>query len=380
ATKAKSSEENQRLAERLRLTADTEMELRRELQISHQGHLDLQERVAELTGQLERAEAAYSEAAREVGSMSLRLNDLEFKNDSGPEDLLRQELTIAKERCNDLDAHLKECTWMRDYALQQAEEARLQVQKAEEARALQAESPKAARPPEAAAAGQAASEETEMALTSAREEVAAMREQLEKLIAQHSADFQQQADLFREEMSYLKRKNDEKDRRLEILTCERNALRFDSNEASLGGGSKPSRERPSGGTRDATLGDKAKEHLVDLEELSMKEVLSAPGQGSAAGTLKAFLADGDVILRRFSKLLFQSPMTRRIFYGYILLMHIWIWVVLHRAAEVHAAHAAHTPLTAAKGVQNNLSLAAQLQLIATTLAPLADASKAEILT
>ena len=32
------------------------------------------------------------------------------------------------------------------------------------------------------------------------------------------------------------------------------------------------------------------------------------------------------------------------FQGYVLLLHIWIWVVLHRAAAVHSAHTIAKPV------------------------------------
>lgn len=33
-----------------------------------------------------------------------------------------------------------------------------------------------------------------------------------------------------------------------------------------------------------------------------------------------------------------------VFQGYVLLLHIWIWVVLHRAAAVHSAHTIAKPI------------------------------------
>ncbi|CAE7217961.1 unnamed protein product [Symbiodinium sp. CCMP2592] len=323
AYKARTEEEMSRLGERLRAAADGEMQLRQELQQSEQSRLELQERVVELSGQLEHAQQAYSEAAREVGAMSLRLNELEFtqRDDSHSEDVLRHELSSAKERLSEMDDRLKECTWMRDHALKQAEEARAKLQSMEEAQAQAQQS-------EEAGSGQ----EARAALHTAQGEVEALQQQLQKFLEQHKTELQEQAEISREEIEYLKRKNDEKDKRLEILTCERNALRYaEGAEVS----SRPGRVAPKTET--------SEKPLVDLEDgLSLKEVLSKePGAG---GAVKAFFADGDIVLKRFSKLLFASPTTRRIFYGYVLLLHIWIWVVLHRAAAVHSAHTISKPI------------------------------------
>merc|ERR1719272_2036785 len=57
-----------------------------------------------------------------------------------------------------------------------------------------------------------------------------LKDQLKDLERQHSEGLHKQAQTFRDEAEYLKRKNDEKDRRLEVLICERNTLRFESAE------------------------------------------------------------------------------------------------------------------------------------------------------
>lgn len=302
--------------------------------------------------------------------MSLRLNELEFtqRDDSHSEDVLRHELSSAKERLSEMDDRLKECTWMRDHALKQAEEARAKLQSMEEAQAQAQQSQQEASPigvlcrfatktkiiffwcrPAAARLSMGAvgrswkirfapitaivcRQEAWAALQSAQGEVEALQQQLQKFVEQHKTELQEQAEISREEIEYLKRKNDEKDKRLEILTCERNALRYaEGTEAS----SRPGRVAPKT--------EASEKPLVDLEDgLSLKEVLSKePGAG---GAVKACFADGDLVLKRFSKLLFASPTTRRIFYGYVLLLHIWIWVVLHRAAAVHSAHTISKPI------------------------------------
>ncbi|CAE7240587.1 unnamed protein product, partial [Symbiodinium sp. CCMP2456] len=312
AYKARTEEEMSRLGERLRAAADSELQLRQELQQSEQSRQELQERAVELSGQLEHAQQAYSEAAREVGAMSLRLNELEFT---------QRDDSHSEERLSEMDDRLKECTWMRDHALKQAEEARAKLQSLEEAQSQAQHS-------EEAGSGQ----EARAALQTAQGEVEALQQQLQKFVEQHKTELQEQAEISREEIEYLKRKNDEKDKRLEILTCERNALRYaEGTEAS----SRPGRVAPKT--------EASEKPLVDLEDgLSLKEVLSKePGAG---GAVKAFFADGDLVLKRFSKLLFASPTTRRIFYGYVLLLHIWIWVVLHRAAAVHSAHTISKPI------------------------------------
>eukprot|EP00439_Symbiodinium_sp_Y106_P083046 s803_g22.t2 len=311
AYKARTEEEMSRLGERLRAAADGELQLRQELQQSEQSRLELQERVVELSGQLEHAQQAYSEAAREVGAMSLRLN----------EHLGR----------------LHPCTWMRDHALKQAEEARAKLQSMEEAQAQAQQSEEASRilaaspsdclflrKHEARAAlhtaqGEALHGRVGVILALVWRGFRFRQQQLQKFVEQHKTELQEQAEISREEIEYLKRKND-------ILTCERNALRYaEGAEVS----SRPGRVAPKT--------EASEKPLVDLEDgLSLKEVLSKePGAG---GAVKAFFADGDLVLKRFSKLLFASPTTRRIFYGYVLLLHIWIWVVLHRAAAVHSAH------------------------------------------
>ncbi|CAE7745481.1 unnamed protein product, partial [Symbiodinium pilosum] len=102
------------------------------------------------------------------------------------------------------------------------------------------------------------------------------QQQLQKFVEQHKKELQEQAEISREEIDYLKRKNDEKEKRLEILTCERNALRYESAEATS---SKPGRVAPKT--------EASEKQLVDLEDgLSLKEVLSGKEPG-AGGAVKA---------------------------------------------------------------------------------------------
>ncbi|CAK9071448.1 unnamed protein product [Durusdinium trenchii] len=264
AYKARAEDEMGRLNERLRATAESELRVRHELQSSEHARQELQERVVELSGQLEHAQQAYSEAAREVGQMSLRLNELEFgqRADGHSEDLLRGELSATKERLQTLEERHKECVWMRDHALQQAEEVRGKLQAAEE----QQEMLRA----QMAEQGQSlhAAPEVNEALDLAQQEVAALQQQMQRLAEQHQTELQQQAAMSTEEIDYLKRKNEEKEKRLEILTCERNALRYEQ-EADGGSKTKVSPARPSARDEDK---------LVDLEDgLSLKELSREQG-------------------------------------------------------------------------------------------------------
>ncbi|CAE7498346.1 unnamed protein product [Symbiodinium natans] len=346
AYKARAEDEMSRLGERIRAAADGEMQLRHELQQSEHCRQELQERVVELSGQLEHAQQAYSCLIGTVGAMSLRLNELEFsqRDDSHSEafftlfpfsvgvaiechsfqDVLRHELSSVKERLSE-SVHMDEgpCS-------QTGRGGESQAAVDGGGQAFWQFVEVLSESPDAEAADR--SQETEAATQKAQQEVRGRQQQLQKFVEQHKTELQEQAEISREEIDYLKRKNDEKDKRLEILTCERNALRYESTEAS-------SRQKG----RVAPKSDAPDKQLVDLEDgLSLKEVLSKePGAG---GAVKAFFADGDVVLKRFSKLLFASPTTRRIFYGYVLLLHIWIWVVLHRAAAVHSAHTIAKPI------------------------------------
>ncbi|CAE7760662.1 unnamed protein product, partial [Symbiodinium necroappetens] len=298
AYKARTEEEMSRLGERLRAAADSELQLRQELQQSEQSRQELQERVVELSGRYscEPSERPFTlwigEAAREVGAMSLRLNELEFtqRDDSHSEDVLRHELSSAKERLSEMDDRLKECTWMRDHALKQAEEARAKLQSMEEAHEASGggRERRAARPAKRQAQAEAQQSQKEaidggcwqimedplcshhgrrMPPGSLALEWCDFRfrqQQLQKFVEQHKTELQEQAEISREEIEYLKRKNDEKDKRLEILTCERNALRYaEGTEAS----SRPGRVAPKT--------EASEKPLVDLEDgLSLKEVLS----------------------------------------------------------------------------------------------------------
>eukprot|EP00913_Durusdinium_trenchii_P035463 g33188.t1 len=270
AYKARAEDEMGRLNERLRATAESELRVRHELQSSEHARQELQERVVELSGQLEHAQQAYSEAAREVGQMSLRLNELEFgqRADGHSEDLLRGELSATKERLQTLEERHKECVWMRDHALQQAEEVRGKLQAAEE-RSAETEQQEMLRA-QMAEQGQSlhAAPEVNEALDLAQQEVAALQQQMQRLAEQHQTELQQQAAMSTEEIDYLKRKNEEKEKRLEILTCERNALRYEQ-EADGGSKTKVSPARPSARDEDK---------LVDLEDgLSLKELSREQG-------------------------------------------------------------------------------------------------------
>ncbi|CAJ1360215.1 unnamed protein product, partial [Effrenium voratum] len=309
AYKARAEEELGRVNERLRASGDSELRLRQELQSSEHSRQELQERVVELSGQLEHAQQAYSEAAREVGTMSLRLNELEFSQraDSHSEDLLRQELSSARERLAALEERHKECVWMRDHALQQAEEAVVVLRNEQLTRVILFGHPDSSNTglpwnflplgfirPELPLNGAS----TSFVRVTSWYGHAFTQQQLQKILEQHQEELQQQAtragvEMFflsekpvaisKEEIDYLKRKNDEKDKRLEILTCERNALRYESSEASV----KPSKVAPVSIEAD-------KEKLVDLEDGTRMD-----REGS--GAVKAFCLDGDLVLKRFSK-------------------------------------------------------------------------------
>merc|ERR1712019_201392 len=142
------------------------------------------------------------------------------------------------------ERQLSECTWMRDYALQQADEARAHLQ---------------AQCSELKATSIAADSNEEVArddMVCARREAEKLRAQIEQLVLQHRDDLRQQSQMSHEEIEYLKKKNDEKDRRLEVLTCERNALRFESTEKHA---------RKHGGSH-SSCSHGASEELPDLEE------------------------------------------------------------------------------------------------------------------
>merc|ERR1712048_649432 len=81
--------------------------------------------------------------------------------------------------------------------------------------------------------------------------------QLESLEARHSAELNAITARHRDELDYLRTKCDEKDRRLEVLTCERNTLRVEC-------AAKSSSPADGGGSRRGK--DKADVDLPDLEE------------------------------------------------------------------------------------------------------------------
>lgn len=308
AGRAKVQHEYEKARERLQAAVEVEDHLRREISGHELARHRLEERCSELEGQLTQVQAAYSEATAEMGVMSTRLHELEFgsNTETGAEDVLRRELAVIRERSAELEKRLDESTWMRDYALKQAEEARghLDEQRAQLAQLA------------AGAVGSSSSGEAE-------KEVEKLKVQLQQLEVQE-VEFKKQAMVSREEVEYFKRKCDEKDKRLEVLTCERNALRFESQESQA--------KKPVAGTQD--------DELPPLEDgLGRQNRATALEEhGVATGAVVTWMADTDRLMRRFSRTLYMSPTTRRTFYGYFSLLHVWIWVVLHYTATVHAPH------------------------------------------
>mmetsp|Transcript_17440 Transcript_17440/g.60900 ORF Transcript_17440/g.60900 Transcript_17440/m.60900 type:complete len:803 (-) Transcript_17440:46-2454(-) len=330
--------ECERLLEQLRAAAEVEAQLRRELSAMDHTRLQLEDQAASLTVQLERAQAAYAEAVQEVGSMAARLDELEYGSQSkvGAEELMRGELTAAKERAAELERQLNEVTWMRDYALQQAEEARAQAQKQrEESAKLEAERISAA--DAAAADAEVAAASAATSATAATASVAApsaippagtnstgsvssldLDAKLVSLRVEHGEDLKRLAQGHREELEYLRRRSDEKDRRLETLICDRNALRLENTEQ--------------GATTSATKGKVKDAETPDLEEGLSFRSSSGGGGGGCREAVADCGRDGDIVLRRFSRVLFVSRTMRGVFFGYMLMLHIWIWVVLHHTA------------------------------------------------
>eukprot|EP00927_Polykrikos_kofoidii_P007715 TRINITY_DN13163_c2_g1_i8.p1 TRINITY_DN13163_c2_g1~~TRINITY_DN13163_c2_g1_i8.p1 ORF type:complete len:996 (+),score=355.12 TRINITY_DN13163_c2_g1_i8:60-3047(+) len=311
-----------RRGEELRAANEIEGQLRRELALTDRARMLLDERIAELELQLERAQTAYTAAAEEIAAMQSRSDELEFGSydKTNSEELLLRELEGFRERHTELEKRLSEVTWMRDYARTQAEEARAEAQRCrEEAQRAQEEQRNSvvAANLVVAASGRDGGEESPIASSRAR---------LDAAEARHADEQKRALALHSEELDHLRKRIEEKDRRLEILTCERNAFRLQCSEqpppVSVVSSNRAKPKKAS-----ATGADKA----GDLEEgLQLRSRLgdSEDFQSAATNCSK----DVDMLLRRFSRLLFISPTTRSLFYGYLALIHIWVWVVLHHTA------------------------------------------------
>jgi len=110
-----------------------------------------------------------------------------------------------------------------------------------------------------------------------------------------------------------------------VLTCERNTLRFES--ASKEKQLSPAVGRGRKGSMDS---------LPDLEEDQPGRDIKSADIQTAQSACQSFAHDSDLMLRRFSRCLFVSSIARRTFYGYLVVLHVWIWIVLHHAAAVHS--------------------------------------------
>lgn len=288
---------------------------------------------AGLANQLERVQASYTEVVQEMGAMSARMHELEFSSQGAERNVeLEERLMEAERRLEEVGAARDQVTQKLD-EVQTVHLAKERAHQIELADAVAAASAAAASSSAAIAAtggteGRAKFEGPE--IDQLQERVQNLHSQLEQLETRHSEDLKKQAQVYRDEAEYLKRKNDEKDRRLEVLICERNALRLESADRPK---DEPRSSASAGGRRQRS----ASEEMLDLEEGSL-HAGRGEGGGSVASGARVCLADGDRLLRHFSRILFMSPMTRRIFYGYVIVLHIWIWIVLHRAAALHAAH------------------------------------------
>mmetsp|Transcript_109396 Transcript_109396/g.304366 ORF Transcript_109396/g.304366 Transcript_109396/m.304366 type:complete len:452 (+) Transcript_109396:1-1356(+) len=301
--------------EELRAAAEVEAQLRRAVEEGDRQRLQLEERANDLTSQLDTSQAAYTEAVREVSSMAARLDELEFATHAkaGTDDLVQDELSAARERQTELERQLKEAAWMRDYALQQAEEARAQAQRLREGAAEAQEAAAAAAPGGSVTRSDDASSAAGGAAAASPERLAEVEAALQSLRAEHTEELQRLAVMHRDEVDFLRKKGEEKDRRLETLLCERNALRLETKEP------RPAVVAP--------VKPKAPAESLDLEE-----GLPASGDAAASGG-SVFVQEGDLLLRRFSRILFMSRTMRGAFYGYLLMLHIWIWVILHHTAS-----------------------------------------------
>jgi hypothetical protein len=305
-----------RFTELLRVATETESQLRRESFELERARAQLQEQHADVCDQLQHAQAAYDTAGQEMSLMASRLHELEFgqQTSSGTEDFLRQQHAVAKERCKALELRLSDDASARDFAMQQADELRRQFSAAkEELSRLQAE-------------GNARkSEDGDARAAKAEAELDRMRIEMQQLSQHHGQELQRQSQSSRDEVEYLKRKNDEKDRRLEQLTCERNMLRVSNATGPTAEKEKPSSPAAVGRGRRADS-----EFLPDLED--------GRGTSATATATNACVTDTDRFLRKFSRVLYLSSTVRRLFYGYLLLLHFWGWFVMHRAAILHHPH------------------------------------------
>merc|ERR1719401_2889444 len=168
--------------------------------------------------------------------MSARLHEFEFGTQVADRSAELEERLLNAER------KLADVTIVRDQAVQQVEEMRTlsAAQKlAHQAELTQAVAAASAAATNSAAAATGGTEGPDGAsnseLEQLREQTEKVQAQLEMMEARHSDEIKKHAQLYRDEAEYLKRKNEEKDRKIQALICERNTLRFESADQQKAG-------------------------------------------------------------------------------------------------------------------------------------------------
>lgn len=293
------------LLERARAEADAEFRARRELADGETLRQELQDRLSEQAQQLERAQAAYGDAAAEIGVLSAKLYELEFGQsvDRHTEDALRTELAYVKDKLREAERRVDEVSCLRDYAQKQAEDSRAASETMKsELEVLRSES------------------STTRAAAQAAEELRSLQENMDFLVKRHQETLKEVALQHKDQVDYLRKKCDEKDRRVEELTSERNTLRLETRERQASPSMSPSQKES-----------------LDIEEgggKGPKTITLVGGANSSSWTV--CISDGDHVLKRFSRVLHASSAARTLFFGYVCILHIWILVVLHKAAAAHA--------------------------------------------
>jgi len=144
-------------------------------------------------------------------------------------------------------------------------------------------------------------------------------------------DFDTRMERYRDEVQYLRQKCDEKERRCEQLLAEKSSLAVELRSA--GGGSGAWRAPPDSDSADAT-GD------LEAGSTSSTGKASAGKQAGAARSsirslplsAPAWMRSADEPLRLVVRTLATYPHARLIFFGYVVLLHIWVLFVLQQEA------------------------------------------------
>ncbi|CEM03469.1 unnamed protein product [Vitrella brassicaformis CCMP3155] len=270
---------------------ETEASLRADLSKQEQEKQAALDRCAELQAQFDDLQQAYGEIGGELTAVQRRFDDMASsrKQSVSEQDSSHRQLLSLQDRLKTTEQELSEARYISDLFKKENDMYRQEVAHLKDDNAKLQER-----------------------VRRLSEQTTADTAQRQPHAAQVPSQVMEEAERrYREEINYLKRRIDEKDKRIETLVCERTTQRYELQQL-----------------RQDMAADSDMERGENIRARGTAGAGAAP-EGEEAETVMKFVHKVDQPLRSFTRLLFVSPPIRLVFYVYVAFLHLYCLFLLH---------------------------------------------------